>query len=396
MRARNWIAFLLIISCDAPEGRVSIASRDSAGVRIIENADAQISSLAVIQVDSPGLRIGTVTGPAPYQLFDVRGVTQLSDGTIAVLNGGSHEIRFYDSTGGFLRSTGRHGNGPGEFRFPVGMVRSADTLIVIDMSARRFTYIGPDGRLVRTKPSTVGLSGFVAFLDSSTFLAAEPLRHRSEGEGIFQRPYVARAVDIESGVADTLGTFGTLAEMRTFAGEIVATTRVPFTVHPGFRVSDGEIYVAEGHTSDIRVFDRDGQLIRVIRTTLAPSPVTAADYSRYVEHEIARLGMLPSTSEQAAHRGDLRRIYDAMNPPSVEPYYDELFLTAENDVWVRRFNAFAADFQEWIRFSASGRVVEIIRLPATVRVRDMQESSALGVTVDSLGVEYVERYDWSE
>lgn len=290
-------------------------SGDSSGVVIVENSGALPAGLEIAAIDSPTIRIGQIEGDSRYELFQVRGVAELSDGRIAVLNGGGHEVLFYDREGRFITSVGRQGSGPGEFQFPVGMIRADDTLTVIDMFANRLTDIAPDFRVLRTRTVPVPLSGFVAFLDSSTFVAAQPPSLRNLGEGVFDMPYVVRVIVLREGTADTLGTFGGRREMQSYAGEYVMATPVPFTVYPQVRVRGGDIYILEGSTPKIDVYDRHGVLLRSIRLSRDARPVTASDYKRFVDERIDEISALPSTSELAAHRSNLRKIYDQMPRP---------------------------------------------------------------------------------
>ncbi|MGD8727344.1 MAG: hypothetical protein PVH40_06845, partial [Gemmatimonadales bacterium] len=98
----------------------------------------------------PSLEIGTVEGDPRYELFRVAGIAELADGRIAVANGGSSEIRFYDEHGVFVHTTGRTGEGPREFRYIAWLVRlEGDTLMVHDWQNQRITLLDGRGAFVR-------------------------------------------------------------------------------------------------------------------------------------------------------------------------------------------------------------------------------------------------------
>jgi hypothetical protein len=90
------------------------------------------------------LRIGRVEGEAPYLLDDIRGVTELYDGTILIVDNGSKELRVFGADGVFRRSEGGPGRGPGEF-VSVRLVRTphTDSILVFDRTLKRFTIFGP-------------------------------------------------------------------------------------------------------------------------------------------------------------------------------------------------------------------------------------------------------------
>jgi hypothetical protein len=383
-------------SCSAPEPAVeSGGSRDSAGVTIVDNSIAHLDKIEVTEVLSPAIRVGIVDGDARYRFFKVRGVASLSDGTITVLNGGEHEVRFYDRAGRFITAVGRKGDGPGEFQFPVGLRRTGDTLSIVDMVANRLTDIAPGGRVLRTRTVRARLSGFVAFLDSTTYIAAEPRSLRGLGEGIFDSPFIVRRVDLQRGTVDTLGSFGGRRELQSFTGDLVVQTAVPFTVHPRVHLREDRVYVLEGNTPQIDIYDGMGTLVRSVRVRRDPRSVTASDYTRYVDERIREISTLPSSSELAAHRAELRDIYDRMPRPAHFPFYDAFFVTDGDEIWVREYDPFPGPFQTWTRFDPNGYAVQIVRLPRALKVYEITNSIALGVSTDSMGVEYVERYEWS-
>src|SRR5690606_1897816 len=106
-------AVAAMIACGtAQNGATDFAVRDSAGIRIVENAE---SSGEVRRDLVEELRIGVIAGEEPYQLDRVLDVTVDERGRIYVANNGSLTIRVYNATGQFLHEVGGRGNGPGEF-----------------------------------------------------------------------------------------------------------------------------------------------------------------------------------------------------------------------------------------------------------------------------------------
>jgi hypothetical protein len=73
-----------------------------------------------------------------------------SDGSIAISQPQDHHVRFFSPRGIPTATFGRKGHGPGEFGAMTLHGRVGDTLWVGDFETRRFTLIGPDGRLVRS------------------------------------------------------------------------------------------------------------------------------------------------------------------------------------------------------------------------------------------------------
>lgn len=151
---------LLLAACG--ESRLAdsgVVVRDSADVRIIESSrEHEFRSLSWRISEDPDLVIGVSEGAEEYQLFAVEGASVLSNGWIAVVNGGTQEIRFFDEEGQYIESTGGRGDGPGEFQMPqlVRPVTGGGELLIWDLMLNRFTLLGPNGNVLRTvRPEAV-------------------------------------------------------------------------------------------------------------------------------------------------------------------------------------------------------------------------------------------------
>ncbi len=113
----RWVAAAVFaVGCGSGGGEAVPASRDSAGVRIVESGRPAWGSDSGWRVEpEPFLDIGSADGGEPYLFNDVETALRLGNGTIVVANAGSGELRVFDSTGRHIRSAGRKGGGPGEF-----------------------------------------------------------------------------------------------------------------------------------------------------------------------------------------------------------------------------------------------------------------------------------------
>lgn len=109
---------------------------------------------------SPRARIGATNGPVAYQLGRVGGLLLGEDGRVYVLDQQARQIRAFDGQGRHVRTVGKEGSGPGEFRDPRGMRWSPDgTLWVTDYATQRYTVLTPELDLVATYPRWVPASG---------------------------------------------------------------------------------------------------------------------------------------------------------------------------------------------------------------------------------------------
>jgi hypothetical protein len=108
------------------------------------------SDLPLLTVSEPTVQIGVVEGDEAYTFGAISGLIRLPDGGIAVADGGTSRISLYDATGGFVRSWGSRGEGPGEFRTLSRLYATAgDSLIAADASTSRLSVFALDGTLAR-------------------------------------------------------------------------------------------------------------------------------------------------------------------------------------------------------------------------------------------------------
>ena len=128
---------------------------------------AATADLPVITLGEPTLEIGVLEGSEELVFGMLESVVRLPDGTIAVSDADAARISIFDGDGAFVRSWGRQGDGPGEFRslsrvYPLG----SDSLMAAERWSGRLTVFGLDGGLGRLLPGSE-LSGDTVFtLDS--------------------------------------------------------------------------------------------------------------------------------------------------------------------------------------------------------------------------------------
>ena len=101
---------------DPPASTQRSETRDSAGIQVVENPAPPAGSRLEWRIGpEPRVSIGRREGEDPCLLYRAMDATILPDGRIVVANGGSGELRFFDSAGSHLTSRGGQGEGPGEF-----------------------------------------------------------------------------------------------------------------------------------------------------------------------------------------------------------------------------------------------------------------------------------------
>ena len=117
---------------------------------VVESAAPREPDLTL--AEAPLVRIGALDGPLEYIFGDVAGAVRLDDGSIVVVDEQSHNVRRYDADGRHLWTSGREGDGPGEYR-GLRLLRDCPgaAITVFDWVQDRITQLDLDGNVVDTR-----------------------------------------------------------------------------------------------------------------------------------------------------------------------------------------------------------------------------------------------------
>jgi len=335
-------------------------TRDSAGVRIVESTAPAWSDASAWTVSSePALQIGALDGEEAYLFEDVEQAERLPDGRILIVEGDRREIRFYDASGRHLTTVGGAGEGPGEFQAaPDVRWLPGDSLVAYDPGASRMTWFGPDGEVVRDEafgrddaPENMtgvfpsdrlllpGGSVFLvgSFAPSNTEMV-EPLpgifayspvpgsmAHIDRRLGYFRGPgdevVYGRFPVSESGYVEGDGPRSAFRIYNDFYPPALwAVEAAPFRV-----------YVATRGRREVRSYDGEGDLRRIVRqlVPLEPLPGEVIERERdEVRDSATARGNVPLRAVMA--------LFDQIEfPDSVFPYA-ALAVDSEGALWLER------------------------------------------------------------
>lgn len=135
---RMCIALALVQSSCAAESHSDGSPSTTTPARVIESADWD--TVAVLG----GLNDSAIVMPAHFVGTDDR---------FFVFDHGLLNLQAYSCTGGFLWSSGREGDGPGEFRFVRDVALSGDDVVsLLDVRTGRIVRLSSDGRNVGATP----------------------------------------------------------------------------------------------------------------------------------------------------------------------------------------------------------------------------------------------------
>jgi hypothetical protein len=152
MRLVPWSAAILM--CTLPGCAPSetgwqgkIESRD--GVTVVHNPREPLHQGPVLELKEDLSIRGSET--EEEQMFqDIRTLDVDPEGNIYVLDEGAADIKVFNGAGEYMRTIGRQGQGPGEFAFPIMVLVTPQTEILVhDMNQRALKILDREGNLLR-------------------------------------------------------------------------------------------------------------------------------------------------------------------------------------------------------------------------------------------------------
>lgn len=380
-----------VAGCGTGSSGRAPAVRDSAGVRIVESRAAAWGGSGRWSVaESPLLDIGSSEGPEEYQFYRVAGALRLADGRIVVADGGSSEIRIYDSAGNHQRTSGGPGDAPGEYRMIAGLgAGPGDSLWVYDYGNRRFSVLTGDGETVRT----VSVGGFLSAANSvgrlpdGRFVVKEGWGRSTSGAsrtGLVRDPVAVVLLASDGTSTDTLGMFpGREVFVSVEDGRAVMST--PLFAHNAHAALRGtSVVVGVQETMEIRLYSAQGTLQELLRVPNANLHLSASDIEARKQDVVS----LEAVERQALARRQL----DELAVPDSRPAYGRLLVGEDGSIWAGEHTRYPAVPRTWTVFSSDGRLLGEVVMPERFNLLQIGNDFVLGIALDDLDVEHVRLY----
>lgn len=371
-----------------PDGAAG-QSRDSAGVRIVENVrPADDSRLPWRVGQEPSVSIGAAVGDEAYLLHQVSDAIVLPDGRIVVANSGTNELRVFDGAGVHLATWGREGEGPGEF---MGLTAvdawPGDSLVAWESRSRAVSVFDSAGMFGR---SFVLESGSDRPLEPRAVLGDGSILGRTgevTGEGYrrSRETYQLRRTDTAPPV--DLGTHAGRESYLAFMNGMPTLGNLPFG-RSLWEEEWGElVIITPDDEYEVRAYDRTtGALARIVRREYENRPPTREEVDEALEAALERAGLTGQRLEMA------RQAYGGM--PLVEqfPAFRMLLTDPLDHLWVREATLPGIDRPAplWTVFDPEGRALGFIETPEGLTLLEIGADYLLGRVTDDMGLESVQ------
>jgi len=181
------------------------------------------------------------------ELFGVRSVAPLSDGRLAIADGGNHRVLVVSRNGAVLSSMGRRGAGPGEFQHLLHLQALGDTLVTFDSGLGRVSVWLADGTFLdsHSLPQYRGQPLVFRGAVSATEYLASARVLDSAGAGLIPRTAELVVVDGPGRTTTNLSaTPWSYEYLFVSEGGAGATSyEVPFLGHAHAWVAAGQVFV---------------------------------------------------------------------------------------------------------------------------------------------------------
>lgn len=297
---------------------VELASevRDSAGIRIVENARPPVGSRLGWRVDSvPSLSIGALEGEDPYLLHQVFAALKLSDGRIVVANRGSHDLRVFDASGIHLETWGGQGEGPGEFNSLLRVANwPGDSLIAWYSQGDRLSVFDGNGNFGRVLiPGDPGSRVEEALRGGAILATRGGPDWTVLADGLVRRERRHEVVNAAGRLVASLGLYPDADLHATTTGDVNTFRTIPFTRSTRSATWADLFVVAPNENYEIRAFDPAGTLSLVVRREHALVVPTPAYWEAYIER---RVSLRPPEALLAGVAWALQWVRDALPCPN--------------------------------------------------------------------------------
>ncbi len=257
-KIKIFILFLIIIpfffTCKKGwEGKIYMEK----GVKIIENTGDGLWEKKIKEKIKfkETLSIGKEEGEDYLMFHSFLRVAIDSDSNIYILDARNHRVLKFDKNGNFIWKTGRKGQGPGEFQYPMEIVISPSGEIAVRES-RKIHFFNNIGKYLRTINLEKTINGLQFLPDGRLFI------------NIFVMGQPGVAAEFYSKDGKFLSKF---PDKYRYGPKLPPTLGVTI-VEGGFKFLNNKFYLSIPDKYEIREYDLKGNLLKKIKRKIKLKP----------------------------------------------------------------------------------------------------------------------------
>ena len=346
----------------------------------------------------PALDISSSAAGGKVLFSRISGATRLSDGTIVIADADDKVLHFLDATGKPVRSAGREGSGPGEFRNVTWFGRcSGDSLHVWDMLQRRMAVFAPNGAFARQylvpSDSASGATPFMTLACSSRgVIAFQSQPNMQKARIAAKNPAMPTREERAIRTTAVVSVTNTSGKVTNRLGELPSSTMylmggggfpLPLAATTYLAVAGDRVFVGSADsTSSVSAYSPDGTMT-VLKLNLAARQSTPAQRLRAA----AAMASLAPKQMRAMAEDSLK-----VSPmPATLPPYSGLFGDTDGVLWVQL--TVPGDPNTRLRaIGVDGRTLGEILLPPNVIVLEIGRDYVLAAYDDADDLPHLAMY----
>lgn len=342
----------------------------------------RLAILAMFGITSPLTAqlpdFGRPVWTSPVEFTFVGAIRELSDGRLLVADLGERTIHLLGPTGAPIRTVGRVGGGPKEFRAPAYLLAApGDTTLVVDRDQARLLVIGPDAEPLHTVPwpaAPRGIHGQVTMDPLGRVLfAADPLPPPGRSTSPLLR------WDRGTGRIDTVTTLrmqeSVRRQVQMQGREAIVTRALPYSPEDGWASGPTGIAIVRGDRYALEWFPKEGSSTQGPAIPYAAVPVTERERTPHLD------GLAPEFRE-------LMRFPDHL--PATDA--SSVRLSPTGETWARLQAPAGAHVRIWHVIDRLGQRVRAIAIGADRRIIGFGAHTVLVVRTDENDIEWLEAY----
>ncbi|MGQ0766072.1 MAG: hypothetical protein ACT4OZ_10435 [Gemmatimonadota bacterium] len=371
-----------------------MTTTDSAGVAITTVGE-RIDAIPRWKIDTSARVI--LASPDSTGFVFVSAAHWLGEGRVLVADARQRRLQLYDASGRHLRTIGRDGEGPGEFRGMMTVSVVGDTVGVWDLSARRFSLLTVDSGFRRIIPTPQKPSDYDTAREIWITSGIRPLTYwlsaswpgpLPQGTRIRKWRFTGQLAFSDTG-ARTLSSSPTFNGV--FSGQVErGDARQLYSNLPFVAAAAGRVAYGSGETFEVRLADSDLLTRQILRWSLADEPLSDAEVDSARERLFASM---PPGAPRERIEAAVNNIVAPELLPRVRPAISRALWDDAGRLWLGRFAAPVrglAEAFDWFVLDETARPVGRVQLPEVARLESVRGSELLVSVRDSLDVQTVQ------
>ncbi|WP_420633474.1 hypothetical protein [Candidatus Palauibacter sp.] len=375
---------------------LALAAALTGAQAVVESATPRDPDLTL--AEEPLVRLGALDGPLEYIFGDVAGAVRMDDGSIVVVDEQSHNVRRYDADGRHMWTSGREGDGPGEYR---GLRLLKDcpgaAITIFDWVLDRITELDADGNVVDTQAlNSIGVNPYgepACSTDGRLVFTPWPEDRRSVPErtvGEQWRWRVSLAYALGDSVTVLRSGIPGAERTRISRGSVMPSYWGRTMV---FAVVGTGVWFGASDDYELQHLDWTGRVTRTARWAGPDLAVTEEQVDRYRDYLLT----LDRYSDREGRRRFEREVWPERRAylPERFPAYESLLALPDGSVWVKT-HAWLAPGEELHLLDANGVWLRRLTMPGGSVLLDAGPDWVLLLQRDAFDVPSVALYELVE